>query len=286
MKDRRLNLLFAGLLLTPLAACAVFQPPYEALHGGPRIGDAAWMSLHSPTAAGATQVDDVNDQNYLPSNCRGDITGSVAINACVDAMVLLIDIRWYHFAANLVAFTNGSNFALDAAGLGLNAAGAITGASTTHILSAIAGGLSGTKTALNNDVLLQKSVVLVVHQMATDRATAYKVILNRENGTKPYGTMQEAAIDLYALALASTWENALSNLETCTGSQAQAGQKSVVKAKNNIAAGDAADNTADTPTDSCGATATTSAKAPAADANAPAPKDQKASPPLTKPTKN
>jgi predicted Fe-Mo cluster-binding NifX family protein len=166
-------------------------------------------------------------------------------------MVLLINVRFAEFEKGLVGLNSGTNLVLDVTGLGLNAAGALSGQSAAQILSAIAGGLAGTKSAINNDVLLQKSVEVIIQQMITDRAQAYQVILAREdpNGDNPYTTMQQAAIDLYAFAAAGTWSNAISNLQACTGAQAQAGTTEVRTmkkkgAKKAAAARDAVDKSA------------------------------------------
>jgi hypothetical protein len=149
------------------------------------------------------------------------------INACVDAMVLLLDLRFQHYSATLQAAVNDTNFAFDAVGLGLSAAETMAGASAAHILGAVATGVGGTQQALNNDILLKKSVEIVIHQMMTDRNNAYNIILSREKGTEAYQSLHQAAIDLYQLQLAGTWTNALVILDTCTSEGAATAKKKV-----------------------------------------------------------
>ena len=241
----RAGLLAGCALLVALTGCNSTQ---AALDGGPRISDNAWLSLDGAPPTGPT----ASGKSYVPPDCAPASTSgeapavNPAINKCVDAMVLLINVRFAEFEKGLVGLNSGTNLALDVAGLGLNAAGALSGQSAAQILSAIAGGLAGTKSAINNDVLLQKSVEVIIQQMVTDRAQAYQVILAREDpkGDNPYTTMQQAAIDLYAFAAAGTWSNAISNLQACTGAQAQAGTTEVRTMKKKGAKKAAADKTA------------------------------------------
>jgi hypothetical protein len=252
----------------------------DAAAGGPRIDDKVYFQAGGNTNL-SPATDNATDDKFLPSQCVPSSTitagtgidiedskGGVNIDSCVNAMVLLIDIRWQHYAANMVSYTNGGDFALDAANLGLTGASSLAPVGTAHILSAIATGLSGAKTAFNSDVLQQHAITAVVHEMVADRKEVYSEIFARldarpDNATppagqapaqaaaRPYQSMAEAAVDLYAYAEAGSWEHALAAMETGTAAKADACTKQVRTQKLKSATGKADKTPAAAPTADC-----------------------------------
>jgi len=187
MKLSRVGRLLSCVAVLGLTGCGL----RDALNGGPRISDQAWLTTGK--AAAEAKKEDVSPPAYLPSECKSnnidsepnDANGlptpakTAEINACVNAMVLLINIRWYHFAANVESYTNGMNFALDLGSVGLNAAGAFASGGTSKVLSAIAGGLTSSKTAIDSDLLQKHAVNDLLQQMTADRNGVYNIILAR-----------------------------------------------------------------------------------------------------------
>jgi hypothetical protein len=162
----------------------------------------------------------------LPEACRhGDPNAWVMpadkdrIRACTVAMKLLIDIRWAHYSDALHGTAAYGAMALDTVSLGLNTAGALTPGSATQVLSAVAAGVGGLKTKIEQDILYQNSVLLVLMQMQKDRAIQARIILTNLDGDK-YRTMIEAAIDLYAYDRAGSWTNALISMQADSGNNA------------------------------------------------------------------
>ena len=253
-----MSLMLSTRLRPFLLATAVLLPGcsglQNAFNGGPRISDQVWLQHEAPPAASSSSTS-VTSSDFTPYECTSlpssdtpqpayngtpqtasssTKLGPTAkqLNQCVDAMTLLINVRWYHFAADLTAVTSGTNFLLDVAGIGLGGAGSFAGRSASQILNAISGGLSGTKAAINEDLLYKNSITLIVHQMIADRSTAYEIILNKEaagwnnpDATNAYHSLDEVAKDLYDYTVAGTWSHALASLQTSSAANANACQK-------------------------------------------------------------
>lgn len=161
-----------------------------------------------------------------------------AIKKCTQAMMLLIDVRWGHFADELNATVANGTTVLDITTMGLNIAGGLTAAGTTKVLGAIAAGLTGSKSIINDDMLYKNSIQTILLQMKKDRLKQQQQILARlDSDKKPYNDMFEAALDLYAYDRAGTWNEALLSLQSDVAAKASACQDEVTAAKAAIVAG-------------------------------------------------
>lgn len=170
-----------------------------------------------------TDGKDWDPATELPRQCRGaedfrapDNWGG--IYDCTIAMKLLIDIRWAHFSDALHGSISYGSTLLDTVTLGLNSAGTLTPGGTTQILSAIAAGVSGFKTTVNEDILYKNSIHMILQQMEKDRALRATLILIKLKN-KAYQTMLEAASDLYAYDRAGSWTDALVAMQSDTGNK-------------------------------------------------------------------
>jgi outer membrane protein OmpA-like peptidoglycan-associated protein len=152
-----------------------------------------------------------------PSSWDGTTeAGQKSIRACTFAMKLLIDIRWSNYANALHGSVSYGSALLDTVSLGLNTAGSLTPGNANQILSAVAAGVGGVKTTINEDILYKNSVQMILLQMEKDRA-AQAVIILTSLDTHKYRSMTEAAIDLYAYDRAGTWTSALVAMQADSG---------------------------------------------------------------------
>jgi len=216
------------------------------------------------------------------------------INKCVDAMTLLVDIRWQHFSSDLTALISGTNTVLDLATLGLGGAGSFAAKGTSQALAAISAGLGGTKTALSEDVLYKNSITAIVNEMIADRAIVMDTILKREQAgwaedasttsptktaptktpddsstsaadssaadVQPYHSLADAVKDLYDYSMAGSWSHALAKVQAATAANAD----SCTKQLNNTKKGKTAKPASTKTTHKKGGKTTTTTTTPAA----------------------
>lgn len=123
-----------------------------------------------------------------------------------------IDNKFTVYKINLVhAVDNGSAFG-DFTVLALNTAGTITpGAAAAKLFSALALGVGGTKTLINQDVLYKQTVAILISEMNSDRTDAAKQASN--DLAHNAGTAQMVN-DLLAYYEAGTFEHALVSIQT------------------------------------------------------------------------
>jgi hypothetical protein len=164
-------------------------------------------------------------------------------NECMWSLIRIIDQKYDLYSNRLHAVATGTGAFFDVAIAGLSAAAtATTGAAAKTVLSAINSGLSGTKGALDADILYNKSIDIVRNQMDADRATQLTAIIKQMSAdTTTYG-MSQAKDDLLKYYEMGTFGHALQALEnqtaaTATTCKAQA-QATKVKAVANSYAHD------------------------------------------------
>jgi hypothetical protein len=184
-----------------------------------------------PRAPGLDQSPTITD---VPKSCIDfDATPTVSSrNGCVFDLVADIDYNFTSFREKVQTSVDYTNFALDFASVGLGAAGTAVASNTAKtILSGINTGVSGTKTALNQDILYKNTVAVLLVQMEGDRDKQYAIILaSTKNDLSSY-TMSEARVDLLKYYAAGTWSHALGSLQSSTGASAAAATSAVNSAR-------------------------------------------------------
>lgn len=263
------TIFMAAALLLSMSGCAF-------LNGEPIIQDNAFFLKSTADRRHGFHdgfgLFDTPQNSELPSSCinqpagkkdkttipegetfADEMTDLADISRCTEAMKQLIDIRWANYEDELSGAINIGNASLDIVTLGVNAAGTLTGAGTTHILSAVAGGLTGSKASINSNMLYNNSVLIVLVQMKSDRASWAATIAKRltTNGQTTYKNMYEAASDLYAYDRAGSLTEALISLQSAAGAQDAACQAELKNAKKG------GTSEASTTTTKCGSMPTT-----------------------------
>ncbi|TWB22773.1 hypothetical protein FBZ89_103403 [Nitrospirillum amazonense] len=199
--------LAAAGALALVSGCGTTSLFSNLSNGGPVIDDSVWLFQSNTTGTKSSQM--VEDSGYLPAACATSIQSSAdnpAIQACAWALKQLIDVRFQHYADSLMTAFNDGNTLVDVANIGLGSAGALTGGTTSQILSAIMAGLTGTQAKVNSDILYSKSIHLIIAQMIKDRANQEAVFLARVD---KYTNMWQAANDLLIYTQAGTWTHAV-----------------------------------------------------------------------------
>jgi outer membrane protein OmpA-like peptidoglycan-associated protein len=239
---------FVALIsMVSLSGCAWLRQD-AVYNGGPVIPDNTFMLKEMDEAlpnACKTEFNHKSIDDWTDAENSG-------IKLCTRAMLLLVDVRWSRFADEInSAVSTGSTLA-DITTLGLNISGQLTPAGTTKVLSAIAAGITGSKSIINEDVLYKSSVQTILLQMIKDRALVKKRIIERLDGGHPYGSMFEAALDLYEYDRAGSWNSALLSIQSDIATHSAECRTQLANTQQAIA-----ENTGDTKTVTPPATANT-----------------------------
>jgi hypothetical protein len=152
-------------------------------------------------------------------------------NAYITARMYAIDILYTKYESQLTHENQEVNFLATATTLGLNTVGALTTvASTTRLLSGIAGGITGMDNAYNDKVLLSKAVQNVQTQMRANRAEQAALIFANLKCPLPNYPMGMALSDVEAYYRAGTFTAGLIKLsETVNKAEAEAKAKKDVQ---------------------------------------------------------
>jgi hypothetical protein len=101
---------------------------------------------------------------------------------CVYSVMDKIDTVYGDYESDVYLAANGANLLADLSVLGLSAASTVAGSkSTKTTFSAIITAVTGTKTALDTDILYKNSITNVINTMRTERSKQKAIILGRLN---------------------------------------------------------------------------------------------------------
>src|SRR5439155_11178837 len=150
----------------------------------------------------------------LPQDCDFEIPdpGKVRVTACVYALKGYIDNEYREYRITLHHLADNGNALADITVLGLNTAGTVVGgAAIKAILHAVAAGVGGSKTIINEDILYKRTIITILNQMDADRDKQFGVMLKEMKG-RDY-TIGQARDDLLLYFEAGTFDHGVSSLE-------------------------------------------------------------------------
>jgi hypothetical protein len=181
------------------------QPDYRlarTLSGADREADVAWACGLRTGTGQAAAVTDLAPTTATAGNCYW--TGKNAI-----------DYKYQVYKTNLLhAVNDGSAFG-DFAVLALNTAGTITpGATAAKLFNALAAGVTGAKTLINQDILYKQTVTILISEMDSDREVAAKIGAAAVAQSK---SQAEIVNDLLAYYEAGTFQHALVAVQNKAG---------------------------------------------------------------------
>ena len=133
----------------------------------------------------------------------------------------MIDAAWQPYRAELLVRAGQTDAALDATATIASAASAATAGVAAKVLSVLSSAASGSKSAIDNDVLLKSSIANIIHQMDTDRSKIWAGLLLSEQLPVSAYPMRDAASDLLAYFDAGTMVDGLENLDSNTSAATQ-----------------------------------------------------------------
>lgn len=229
-------------LLLLLAGCG-----YQQLQQGePNFNTAILLPGYTSQQWNALSARDVAKLQLVPvdlpavCNANPATTDKTVVSACVYAVVAIIDDQYREYRITLHHLVDNGNAAADITVLGLTtAATGPIGATTAKVLTGVAAFVTGSKSVINQDLLVRKAIEDIIHQMDTDRATRLTNINNAVGGAGY--TLAQAKDDLLLYFAAGTWDSALTSIETTlatnqTNCQAQADQAKANQAQTTAGA--------------------------------------------------
>ncbi|MER9456245.1 hypothetical protein [Mesorhizobium sp. M0478] len=146
-------------------------------------------------------------------------------NNYVTARMYAIDLAYTDYETSLTTGRQGSAFLATATSIALNTTSTLVSpVGTKDVLSGIAGGLTGAKSAYNDEVLLKSTVQLLQTQMRTNRAIVSSRILRRLGDDDASYPLPLALSDLEEYYRAGTLTGAMLKAQAVVSADEQAAQ--------------------------------------------------------------
>jgi len=185
--------------LGTLAGCASFDA-----HPAPVLNRATVVNV-----ANIDLSDALHDFYATDDSERGGLTPEGFRNRIIGQYLLAADYQFNDFRRQLSRQNRGSTFGLDVGALGFAGGASVAGARTANILSAIAAGLTGTRTALSRDVFFDRALPALFAAMdavRTEIRTTIVVNMRRSGAEYP---LPLALADLAAYENAGSLDSAI-----------------------------------------------------------------------------
>ena len=181
---------FAAAAVLALGACNSFN---GALRGEPNfdvrilVAPEAAMAIGQAITAGITFSPPI--AMTRPQVCN---LAFVSINeqayrdACIQDLISIIDAQYAEYKRSLLNIVNDFHLGENLLTIALGQAIALApGKTEKSILGAVSAGVAGARTAVDTELLYQASIVALINQMDTDRATQDCTILARQKNPTP-----------------------------------------------------------------------------------------------------
>jgi hypothetical protein len=205
-----LRLLIVISLGTVLSGC------WTAIEDGPT---RLYTTAEEATDARALLPDLVSQYNASVEPNRTAIR-----NEIIGQRLHMIDVFFAQYDGALTKEAQQVGFLADATSQTLNAAGALTAAQTTKILSGVAGAVTGVKNAYQNDIIVAKTIQIVQAQMQSNRDIVLARIFTRMSESTSTYPLSIALADLEDYYRAGTFTEGLIQTSSTVGSGAVTAQ--------------------------------------------------------------
>lgn len=138
-------------------------------------------------------------ENSFATNAGDPFTTSDKLerNKRIRQLIFLIDRSYEARERRLFDHNSAADFVGSVSVLGLNSAGAVTGGTEAKaILAAISGGIVGTKTAFDKDILQGQTTLAIIAKMREQRSAKLTPLLTGMKESPDDYTMEQAIVDL------------------------------------------------------------------------------------------
>lgn len=155
-----------------------------------------------------------------------DATRTKARNKVIDGFLVLTDLHYASFVKGFSSRRKDFDTTADVAVLGLSGAGAVLDpSSTTRILAAISGGITGTKATVEKNYFYEKTIPVLIASMNARREETLTAILNGRTASDDAYPLARAWADLSRYYFAGTFDGALQTIQTDSGKRQAAAEK-------------------------------------------------------------
>ena len=213
MKTTKLLLLFLFIPLTGLlSGCALSRMFTDYGYERPYKFENKNMAKHDFTAEhGAKKYFRKDYDDFMFKSQTNE--AKFERDAILGELMLLVNGAHGEFERDTRAIKTTADFISDLAVLGVTSAGTVAGgAATKAVLSAIAGGITGTKLAVNKDLLQEQAVEAIHAQMsASMNECRARIISNMTNSVARY-PLELGLADISEYYYAGTFAHAIQSM--------------------------------------------------------------------------
>lgn len=147
-----------------------------------------------------------------------EATRTKARNKVIDGFLVLTDLHYASFVKGFSSRRKDFDTTADVAVLGLSGAGAVLDpSSTTRILAAISGGITGTKATVEKNYFYEKTIPVLIASMNARREETLTAILEGRKVSDDAYPLARAWADLSRYYFAGTFDGALQTIQTDSG---------------------------------------------------------------------
>lgn len=181
---------------------------------------AASIALSGCTAMGQQIQPSPNREALVDPNCAGAAVKKDCLASYAYQQINKIDVNYNRYKEDLFYGSSSGSLIADLGILGTTlAATSATGVATKATLSAIAAGITGTRTAINSDVLYNNSLLSLIAKMDSDRAQQKVAMIKVISSTTGYTSYDQLSGDLITYYQAGEIHNAIIGITNSAGAK-------------------------------------------------------------------
>ncbi len=161
-----------------------------------------------------------------------EATRTKARNKVIDGFLVLTDLHYASFVKGFSSRRKDFDTTADVAVLGLSGAGAVLDpSSTTRILAAISGGITGTKATVEKNYFYEKTIPVLIASMNARREETLTAILEGRGMSDDDYSLAAAWSDLSRYYFAGTFDGALQSIQVDAGERQSKAESANIAAR-------------------------------------------------------
>ena len=181
---------------------------------------AASIALSGCAAVGKQIQASPDQEKFAAPNCAPPAVEKACLESYAYQEINIIDLNYNKYKKELFYGTSSGSLLADLGILGTTlAATSASGAATKATLSAIAAGITGTRTAIDSDVLYNNSLLSLIAKMDSDREQQKVAIIKVISSPAGYTNYDKLAGDLITYYQAGEIHNAIIGITNSAGAK-------------------------------------------------------------------
>ncbi len=186
-------------------------------------------SVYTPRAPTVAQITTssydtlIAQYDAIPDGTPAKVT---AKNRIILRAKLAIDTNYLGFEQSFLTGQAYIQTGGEIATLGLSEAAGVTSLGTSHLLSVIAGGITGANAIYQKNFFANATRWVIIQQMRADRANQ-EILISQDMDPASRGTLEQDIVDLVTYYQAGSVVDALQNIAGNSGTQAQTARQAL-----------------------------------------------------------